>query len=70
LDIVQLFVERGADIHADNGGGMTPIRLAAMFGRKDVVNYLKSQGAKLSPLGKLIGLPGYMLSSLFPAKSA
>lgn len=67
LLLVELFVERGADIHADNGGGMTPIRLAAMFGRQDVVEYLQSQGAKLSPLGKLIGLPAYM-GSLFKGK--
>ncbi len=69
LDIVQLFMEHGADIQADNGGGMTPIRLAAMFGRQDVVDYLESQGARLSALGKLMGLPAYM-SSLFKAKIA
>jgi len=38
----------GADIDADNGGGMTPIMFASLFGRTRVVELLKAHGAALN----------------------
>src|ERR1700676_2412924 len=46
-EIVALLLKHGADIDADNGGGMTPLMFAAMFGRTKVVEQLKRQGASL-----------------------
>jgi ankyrin repeat protein len=48
-----LLLERGADIDADNGGGMTPIMFAAMFGRSKVVERLKAGGASLRRRSRL-----------------
>ena len=44
---VSLLLDHGADIEADNGGGMTPLMFAALFGRHKVVEHLKARGASL-----------------------
>jgi hypothetical protein len=52
-DIVSLLLEHGADIDADNGGGMTPLMFAAMFGRSQVVAQLQAHGASLQRRNRL-----------------
>jgi len=44
-DIAKLLVEAGADLDADNGGGMTPLLYAKMFGRTKVARCLEKLGA-------------------------
>ncbi len=51
--IVAVLLEHGADIDADNGVGMTPIMFAAMFGRAQVVEQLRSHGASLKRRNRL-----------------
>jgi hypothetical protein len=46
-EIVTLLLQHGADIDADNGGGMTPLMFAATFGRTRVVTQLQARGASL-----------------------
>jgi ankyrin repeat protein len=52
-EIVALLLEHGADIDADNGGGMTPLMFAAMFGRSKVVAPLQAHGASLQRRNRL-----------------
>jgi uncharacterized protein len=52
-EIVTLLLAHGADIDADNGGGMTPIMFASMFGRIKVVGQLQAHGASLARRNRL-----------------
>jgi ankyrin repeat protein len=45
--ILDLLLQHGADINADNSMGMTPIMFAAMFGRTRVVEQLRAHGGSL-----------------------
>lgn len=45
--IVALLLDHGADVDADNGGGMTPIMCASLFGRSKAVEQLKPHRASL-----------------------
>lgn len=47
LKLAELLLWHGADIHADNGGGITPIMFASMFGRVAMVCLLEQHGAAL-----------------------
>jgi ankyrin repeat protein len=53
LKLAELLLWHGADIHADNGGGLTPIMLASMFGRKAMVALLEQHGAALNVIHPL-----------------
>ena len=44
-DIVELLIDKGADINTKNNNGSTPLHLAARFGQKDVVELLLTKGA-------------------------
>lgn len=48
LDLVKLFVKKGADINAENVDGETPIILAKEYQHKKIEKYLKRKGAKLT----------------------
>ncbi|MFT4175796.1 MAG: ankyrin repeat domain-containing protein [Luteolibacter sp.] len=48
LEIAKLLVEHGADPNADQGGGRFPIHFAALFGHREMVEYLET----VSPLPK------------------
>jgi ankyrin repeat protein len=52
-EIAALLLTHGADIDADNGGGMTPLMFAAMFGRIKVAEQLKEHGASLNRRNRL-----------------
>ena len=49
--IVELLVEKGADINAQTTGGLTPLQLATEYKGEDhpMVTLLKSLGAKMGP---------------------
>lgn len=49
--IIELLVEKGADINAEASGGFTPLDLATEFkGKKHpIVSLLKNLGAKMGP---------------------
>jgi ankyrin repeat protein len=49
LDVVQLLVEKGANVNAkDNESGATPLHHAASWGRTEVVTFLLENGADAS----------------------
>lgn len=48
LPIVQLMVEKGADVKARCIGGCTPLHNACQFGSAEVVEYLISKGADVN----------------------
>ena len=45
LGIVKLLIERGADIHAPNGHGLTPYQLSLREGHRKVADLLRKHGA-------------------------
>lgn len=47
LDVIQLLIERGADINAETSDGTTPLVLAATMGRESVIRLLHAHGAAL-----------------------
>jgi hypothetical protein len=53
VEIVALLLKHGAEIDADNGGGMTPLMFAAIFGRTKVVEQLEAEGASLRRRNRL-----------------
>jgi Ankyrin repeats (many copies)/HEAT repeats/PBS lyase HEAT-like repeat len=46
LEIVRVLVELGADINAESRCGTSPVSMAALHGKQNVVEYLKQHGAK------------------------
>lgn len=46
-DNVELLLAKGADIHAKNSDGDTPLHHAALWGRNGVVELLITQGADI-----------------------
>ncbi len=54
LDVVKLFVERGADVNAADDYGITPLMVAANMGDTRIIQYLVDAGADLGAfdLGK------------------
>jgi hypothetical protein len=63
-EIVALLLKHGADIDADNGGGMTPLMFAAMFGRAKVIDQLKAHGASLQQRNRL-GISAQRMLGIF-----
>jgi len=49
LDMVKLLIANGADVNAVAEGGETPLMLAALNEKQDVVDYLLAHGAKAKP---------------------
>jgi hypothetical protein len=47
LETTRMLLEHGADIDADNGGGMTPLMFAVMFGRVKVAAQLQARSASM-----------------------
>ncbi len=56
LDVARLLIAAGADLEADNGGGMTPLMFAAMFGRREMLALLEEKGANRRARSRL-GIP-------------
>jgi ankyrin repeat protein len=46
LDAVKLLVEKGADVNATAEDGSTPLMLAALNEKQDVVDYLLAKGSQ------------------------
>jgi ankyrin repeat protein len=44
-EVVELLVDKGADISAKDRFGFTPLSIAKKNKHKDIVNYLKEKGA-------------------------
>ena len=49
LPIVQLLVEKGAQLEARDKNGRTPLHWAAAFGHFEIVQYLINKGAQVEP---------------------
>ncbi|MHB1559320.1 MAG: hypothetical protein ACYC61_17860 [Isosphaeraceae bacterium] len=45
LDVVQLSIDRGADLHAVGSDGLTPLAWAIREGRDEVAGMLRNAGA-------------------------
>ena len=45
-EVVNLLIEKGADIHVKDNNGLTPLHWASINGRTEVVNLLIEKGAK------------------------
>ena len=45
-EVVNLLIEKGADIHVKDNDGDTPLHWASRDGLTEVVNLLKEKGAK------------------------
>lgn len=52
VDVLKLLVEKGADVNAANGIGMTPMHFAVQRGSDRVIEYLASKGAKFDVKNK------------------
>ena len=48
FEVAKLLIERGAEIHAKNCYGTTPLHWAAILGQSDIVSYLLNQGADIN----------------------
>jgi uncharacterized protein len=44
--VAELLIAKGADVNVKNQKGLTPLALADIMGRDDVVELLKKHGAK------------------------
>lgn len=68
LDAVELLLTYGADINAKGSAGLTPLQVAQIKGRTEIVDLLKEKGAdssiELPKTGKLIN---FMFESLIEA---
>jgi uncharacterized protein len=49
LDTVKMLVDRGADVNATDVTGWTPLHAAAYGGNPEIIRFLLSHGAKLTP---------------------
>jgi len=61
LTLVTLLLNHGADVDTDNGGGMTPLMFAAMFGRGKVVEQLTARGASREQRNRLGMSAGFVI---------
>lgn len=52
LELMRLFLSRGADLNRVNGNGESPLALAAWRGNKAIVQWLLERGARLNPGGR------------------
>ncbi len=52
-EIVPLLLDHGADVDVDNGGGMTPIMFASLFGWSKVGEQLQAHVASLQRRNRL-----------------
>ncbi len=52
LEMMRLFISRGADINAVNANGETALALAAWRGKKEAVAWLIERGARINPKGR------------------
>lgn len=57
LEMLQLLVEKGANLHAENEDGTTALHIAASNGRESVVNLLLKNGADIHKESKEYGTP-------------
>jgi uncharacterized protein len=51
LEITELLVNAGADIHEKDAHGQTPLRIAARNGREELVKYFLSKGSEVDTRG-------------------
>ena len=54
LQVVKLLARNGANIHLANNQGVTPLHVANLYGRDEVVDYLVNKGAKLEDQEKAV----------------
>ncbi|MEJ2202268.1 MAG: ankyrin repeat domain-containing protein, partial [Desulfuromonadaceae bacterium] len=48
IDLIELALEKGADIHATNKSGETALHRAAFVGKVDIIDFLLDQGARIN----------------------
>jgi ankyrin repeat protein len=53
LKVIKLLVKKGANIHYASDEGVTPLHVAALQGRQEVVDYLMSKGSTCEATGTL-----------------
>ena len=52
IEIIQRFVKAGADVNASDDIGHTPLHIACIYKRPDVVNFLLKCGADVKQVDK------------------
>jgi ankyrin repeat protein len=57
LGVIKVFLEKGADVKADDNDGRTPLYWAAIYGKLDVVKYLVEKGADVKAANKYGNTP-------------
>jgi len=58
--VLRLLIERGADLNAEDGSGLTPLSLAVRRGLSDAADVLRQHGARVAiPLGMRTSLPKF-----------
>jgi ankyrin repeat protein len=45
VPVAEVLLDAGADLNADQGGGITPLMLASLFGRTEMMRFLEKRGA-------------------------
>jgi ankyrin repeat protein len=56
VELVRFLLDEGADIEAANGGGFTPLHLAAHGGHRDVVTLLLEKGADINAVNQQMNM--------------
>ncbi|KAK6178034.1 hypothetical protein SNE40_012873 [Patella caerulea] len=51
-DVAEVLIENGADVHSQNDAGKTPLMLACFAGKLEVVQLLRSHGARYTDFDK------------------
>lgn len=62
VETAKVLIEHGADVNAVHGMGMTPLTYANMFGRREMVYYLRTKGGKFKMRDKVASIPSYFYS--------
>ena len=62
-EVVNLLIEKGADIHVKTNDGRSPLQDVIGYGRTEVVNLLIEKGADIHVKDNNVATPLYLASS-------